>query len=206
MFVTDIMKQHIVIVTERRVIMALREMIEELEPEFNFNCCSFDATEGFYWCDSQGRACFTSKVSWLPPNHDFMRDIELCEIVNEALIQKRMEDEKRLEEAKLALEKVIDAHIAKENSVLTQLHFTFDGFTTNCIAKNKKGVVARSKATAVGEDKEHFDQLIGANVALLKLMPKEAWPEFLETLMAIIGIDFQVDFNVNAKLVNADEA
>lgn len=89
---------------------------------------------------------------------------------------------------------------------LTQIHIGFDGMTTHCVVKDNTGVVARSKAQAVGEDKEHFDQLIGANVALLKLMPKEAWPEFLETLMDIIGIDFQVDFNVNAKLVNADEA
>lgn len=91
-------------------------------------------------------------------------------------------------------------------NLLTQIHIGFDGMTTHCVVKDSTGVVARSKATAVGEDKEHFDQLIGANVALLKLMPKEAWPEFLETLMAIIGIDFQIDFNVNAKLVNADEA
>lgn len=90
--------------------------------------------------------------------------------------------------------------------IIKQIHISFDGLATHCVVKGEDGVIARSKATAVGEDKEHFDQLIGANVALLKLMPKEAWPEFLETLMDIIGIDFQVDFNVNAKLVNADEA
>lgn len=90
--------------------------------------------------------------------------------------------------------------------IIKQIHISFDGLATHCVVKGEDGVIARSKATAVGEDKEHFDQLIGANVALLKLMPKEAWPEFLETLMAIIGINFQVDFNVNAKLVNADEA
>lgn len=210
MFVTDIMKQYVIAVTKKHIVIELKGMIKKLEPHFDFNGWGFDANEGFYWCDELGRLMFTSQSNKLPDNYALMKDDVLYEMVKEALYHKRIEDEKHLEEARRALEKILDYHIPKQQinntSMLTQLHFSFDGFTTNCIAKTKKGVVARSKATAVGEDKEHFDQLIGANVALLKLMPKEAWPEFLEALMAIVGIDFQVDFNVNAKLVNADEA
>ena len=138
----------------------------------------------------------------------------LCDIDYSAWIHPKKENTERLnkaiehyEKSKKVPNQIYDGYNKGwPVTILKQIHISFDGVTTHCVVKGEDGVIARSKATAVGEDKEHFDQLIGANVALLKLIPKEAWPEFLETLMAIIGIDFQVDFNVNAKLVNADEA
>lgn len=138
----------------------------------------------------------------------------LCDIDYGAWMPPRKENAERLnktienyEKSKKAPNQIYDGYgKGWPVPIIKQIHISFDGLATHCVVKGEDGVIARSKAQAVGEDKEHFDQLIGANVALLKLMPKEAWPEFLETLMAIIGINFQVDFNVNAKLVNADEA
>lgn len=165
-----------------------------------------------YWIDGDDKLrC--EKCSFRPIIS--MREFaELCGIDYESWMPPRKENAERLnktienyEKSKKAPNQIYDGYDKGwPVPIIKQIHISFDGLATHCVVKGEDGVIARSKATAVGEDKEHFDQLIGANVALLKLMPKEAWPEFLETLMAIIGIDFQVDFNVNAKLVNADEA
>lgn len=160
-----------------------------------------------YWIDGNDRLrCETCSCRPIISMREFA---ELCGIDYESWMppKKLVENTERLDKAIREYEESKKAQTPDPlANLLTQIHISFDGMITHCVVKDSTGVVARSKAQAVGEDKEHFDQLIGANVALLKLMPKEAWPEFLETLMAIIGIDFQVDFNVNAKLVNADEA
>ena len=194
--------------TEQEATMCLLyKWIEEyvFDPTFTF-LLSGNAHKVPYWIDGKDRV-HCEKCSFRPIIS--MKELaELCGInYNSWMPPEPIENAKRLEKAIRECEESKKAQTPDPlESLLTQIHISFDDMTTHCVVKDNTGVVARSKAQAVGEDKEHFDQLVGANVALLKLMPKEAWPEFLETLMDIVGIDFQVDFNVNAKLVNADEA
>lgn len=204
MFVTDIMKQYVIVVTGSHVMDELKKLVMEIEPQFNFNGWGFDAGEGFYWCDKNGDLQFTgTSIAEIPDYLHIMRDTSLLGYVERAAQRKRAEDEQRLKEAKKALEEALNKHPAQENPTLTQIHIAFDGFTTHCVAKTKKGVVARSKSQAVGEDKENFDQLIGAMVAISKLVPEANRLDLLDNVLSVMGVGIQMP--TEAKLVHIDE-
>lgn len=65
--------------------------------------------------------------------------------------------------------------------------------------------IARSKATAVGEDKENFDELVGTIVSIMNLVPRANQMELLDRIMEVTGIGVEVEINPEAKLVDVRE-
>ena len=90
--------------------------------------------------------------------------------------------------------------------IIKQIHISFDGFTTHCVVKGEDGVIARSKATAVGEDKENFDELVGTIVSVLNLVPRANQMKVLDRVMEVTGIGVEIEINPEAKLVDMNEA
>lgn len=87
-------------------------------------------------------------------------------------------------------------------NLLTQIHISFDGMTTHCVVKDRTGVVARSKAVCVGEDKESYDQLVGTIVSIYNLIPREQQMELMDRVMEVMQVGVDIEINPEAKLVD----
>ena len=219
MTITELMQKYVVYVNDSRDTKALKQFIKANEPTFKFLRYGMSASMGYYWCSKEdGHLCFTPPYDACIPQRNVVLVKQLIAEYNEAqeLAIKRLND--AINNYKKGAEKfnhpifanlktlLVDEaqNVAKkEQQPLTQIHIAFDDMTTHCIAKSKKGVVARSMAKAVGEDAENYDQLVGAIVAIAKLIPEEHRPELFDQVLNVMGIG--IEMPTEAKLAYIDE-
>lgn len=133
---------------------------------------------------------------------------ELCGIDYDSWMppQKPAENIERLDKAIRECEesKKVQAPDPLAN-LLTQIHISFDGMTTHCVVKDSTGVVARSKAVCMEEDKESYDQLVGTIVSICNLIPREKQIELMGRVMEVMQVGVKVEINPETKLVDIRE-
>lgn len=159
-----------------------------------------------YWIDGDDRLrC--EKCSFRPIIS--MREFaELCGIDYDSWMppQKPAENTERLEKAIREYEESKKTQTPEPlESLLTQIHISFDGMTTHCVVKDSTGVVARSKAACMEEDKESYDQLVGAIVSIYNLFPREKQIDLMDRVMETMQVGVKVEINPEAKLVDMRE-
>ena len=139
------------------------------------------------------RLCDIDYCAWMPPKK------ENTERLNKAI--------ENYEKSKKTPNQIYDGYDKGwPVPIIKQIHISFDGFTTHCVVKGEDVVIARSKATAVGEDKENFDELVGTIVSVLNLVPRANQMEVLDRVMEVTGIGVEIEINPEAKLVDMNEA
>lgn len=139
------------------------------------------------------RLCDIDYAAWMPPKK------ENTERLNKAI--------ENYEKSKKTPNQIYDGYDKGwPVPIIKQIHISFDGFTTHCVVKGEDGVIARSKATAVGEDKENFDELVGTIVSVLNLVPRANQMELLDRVMEVTDIGVEIEINPEAKLVDMHEA
>ena len=212
MTITELMQKYVVYVNDIRDTNALKQFIKANEPTFNFFRYEMSASRGYYWCSKEdGHLCFAPHYDACIPQHNIVFVKHLIAEYNEAkeLEIKRLNDAVKNIQVPVTpsmfnwLRNELKKVVEQEEQPLTQIHIAFDDMTTHCIAKSKKGVVARSMAKAVGEDAENYDQLVGAIVAIAKLIPEERRPELFDQVLNVMGIG--IEMPLEAKLVYVDE-
>lgn len=133
------------------------------------------------------RLCDIDYAAWMPP-------------------KKPVENTERLEKAIRECEESKKAQTPEPlESLLTQIHISFDGMTTHCVVKDSTGVVARSKAACMEEDKESYDQLVGAIVSIYNLIPREKQIDLMDRVMETMQVGVKVEINPETKLVDIRE-
>lgn len=131
--------------------------------------------------------CGIDYDSWMPPK----KPVENTERLEKA-IREYEESKKKSTPDPLA-------------NLLTQIHISFDGMTTHCVVKDRTGVVARSKAACMEEDKESYDRLVGAIVSIYNLIPREKQIDLMDRVMETMQVGVKVEINPEAKLVDMCE-
>ena len=205
MSLVAVLKQYAVKQTEQEAKMCLLyKWIGEyaFDPTFAY-WINGDTHKVPYWIDGDDRLrC--EKCSFRPIIS--MREFaELCGIDYDSWMppEKPVENTERLDKA------IREYEESKKKStpnplanLLTQIHISFDGMTTHCVVKDRTGVVARSKAVCVGEDKESYDQLVGTIVSIYNLIPREQQMELMDRVMEVMQVGVEVEINPEAKLVD----
>lgn len=94
-------------------------------------------------------------------------------------------------------QKIVSLIESKKSTIIDQIHISYDNKTTHCVVKADGKVVLRSKAVCTTGDKENYDQLVGAVIAMLNLIPKEKRAEFIQYIMNAYGYDPEFETTVN---------
>lgn len=167
-----------------------------------------DGATGWYWVDNQDNALhYRGDYGWRA--EITMRQLaQLCGIDYDKWMppKKPVENTERLEKAIREYEESKKKSTPDPlESLLTQIHISFDGMTTHCVVKDSTGVVARSKAACMEEDKESYDQLVGAIVSIYNLIPREKQIDLMDRVMETMQVGVKVEINPEAKLVDMRE-
>lgn len=213
MSITELMQKFVICINSYNDSDNLKRFITINEPTFDFGMCEMNAYCGCYWCHPNGRLIYSATRWDDVPDRPLITVGQLINTWNSIQVN---EANKRFEKAINQYEKskqgttlsnmlynAVKQMVDSEEHPLSQIHISFDGMTTHCIAKNKKGVVARSMAKAVGEDADNYDQLIGTMVAIAKLVPAENRLDLFNDVLSVMGVGIQMP--IEAKLVYVDE-
>lgn len=200
-----VLKQYAVKQTEQEANMfLLRKWINEYAFDTTFvNCIIGDEYKVPYWIDGNDwlrcEKCSFRKVL-------SMRELaDMCGIDYDSWIHPKnpVENTERLEKAIREYEEFKKSQTPDPlENLLTQIYISFDGMTTHCVVKDRTGVVARSKAVCMEEDKESYDQLVGTIVSIYNLIPREQQMELMDRVMEVMQVGVEVEINPEAKLVD----
>lgn len=206
MMLLEALKKYVVVPNEKEADKRLlSKWIEEYDQRINRRGLVGDCATGGYWVDDQDNALHCKGDYGWRAEITMRQLAQLCDINYDKWMppKKPVENTGRLEKA------IREYEESKKKStpdplanLLTQIHISFDGMTTHCVVKDRTGVVARSKAVCVGEDKEGYDQLVGTIVSIYNLIPREQQMELMDRVMEVMQVGVDVEINPEAKLVD----